>query len=553
MRSTATYLAVSIGLTMMTSMAFANVTLDGLEVVGTHDKLHVLLKSHQLIPARVVSQRPDEVVLELSNIDTRAPIATRFSGQSLVSHVSMQALDDNHMRIVLRGDAIPDADIAFKPTQAPSAEALFRYEQPGRGYTKPLALTPAHKKAVSQQAAKTTAKTAKPQTTKSQDAVPLDLLEAASAGKPKAYASAGKPKAYASAPKAKASQPVQPIIETLPPEATVDPIETVQQPAAHKPAVSQNTPHADPYEPLLSAINGDPASDAVAFPAKADNHNSLRDQDLQKAEQESKTAADGLNWLQTIAPSLLGGVFMAIGGGSILWFLRQHKRPANGSSHYRDADYDDDNDWYEAPPATPAVPRRVKRQASHPTAQYTGQRDDVLGLAGFNRQLAESKPALHRPAPVVNPRHGNPQGLRQYAQANTPQPSQQPLADAPRRQTDDRLNRKPSPTARQQATDRLASMVRDDYGITQDEVRRSAGVKQRRVDAFQPPKVDQALPARRPERDDNDHTRYKNASRNGVRESLAQLQSGKSGLPPNPDVLNFLKSVADYMDKQPPK
>jgi hypothetical protein len=36
--------------------------------------------------------------------------------------------------------------------------------------------------------------------------------------------------------------------------------------------------------------------------------------------------------------------------------------------------------------------------------------------------------------------------------------------------------------------------------------------------------------------------------RNGVRESLAQMQSGKGPLPANPEVLDFLKSVADYMD-----
>jgi hypothetical protein len=463
MRITAGWLATSLALTLAAPMAFASVTLEGLEVIGTPDKLHVMLKSHQLIPARVVSQSADAVVLELSNIDTRSPIATRFSGQSLVSHVSMQALDDTRMRIVLRGEALPGADIAFKPVQAPPASVLFQYEEPAKNVNvvKPAVKKPA--KAIS----KPNPQPAAPQN---------DLIEAITTS-PK------KPKAFATAPAAhKINAPISaPVIETLPPEGHVD---AATSEAFNQTADKTHLEKTDPYEPLITAINGDPAADV---PAKAPVVAMQANADLAETpvEQESKKAFDGLNWLQTVAPGLLGGVLMALGGGALFWFF---KRPArHAAADY--ADYWDD----EAPPADP--PRRVKRQGSRP--------DGMLGLSA----LQQPEPAYAPARPAVNP-----SGIRHYQKAESPR------------------------NTGKLATERLASMTRDDYDITREEVRRSAGVKHRQVEAFQPPKAAAATINRR----------------NGVRESLSQLQTAKNGLPANPEVLDFLKSVADYMDRQPP-
>ena len=501
MRNIAGWLAVTMGLTLahtlVNPLAYANgpgsVTLEGLEVVGTSDKLHILLKSHQLIPARVVSQRADEVVLELGNIDTRSPVSTRFSGQSLVSHVSMQALDDNRMRVVLRGESLPGADIAFKPVQAPPASALFQYEEPARPVKKTAARVKQADKLASAKAAGKIA--AKPQPDKKllPDDHSVDLLEAALPDAPK-------PKAYATAPRAAASKPIAPIVETLPPEAHIDAAATEAFNQASDQAYTQqthpsqnNTPQNDPYEPLISAMNGDPAAEAktpVAMQASAENTQ------ITPAEAESKKAFDGLNWLQTIAPGLLGGLLMAIGGGALFWFF---KRPTQPTADY--GDY-----WDEAPPAEP--PRRVKRQASRP--------DSLLGLSA----LQQPEPAYSAPRQSVNP-----SGIRHYQKAdrNTGKLAAERLASMTRADYD---------TPRDTARDITRDASRD---LTREEVRRSAGVKHRQVEAFQPPKAATG-----------------NSQRNGVRESLAQMQTGKTGLPPNPEVLDFLKSVADYMDKQPP-
>jgi hypothetical protein len=466
-----------------TSAHAAAVVLEGLEVVGTPDRLHIMLKSQQLMPARIIRQQADEVIVELTNVNTQTPITTRFSGQNLVSHVSMQAMDDNRLRLVLRGSKLPLPDVGFKPVAATSAHnELFQYETPTpavKSAPKPLAVpqpkaAPPKITPIAKTAEKPTPQKAtqpKPPATDA-DLTTLPEFAASSAG-------AAPNKAYASAPKTTvAKTPAKPLFADVPPQST-------------------EATHADPYASITTPAKSVPDVTATtpALPVAA------------QATAETEAVQDAIAWVHQYGPALLGGMLIALGAGVVvLWHKRRQHSVAQANQLEALA--------HEAWPEDEA-PMPVRRQANRPYSQnpYEGADTgympptEILGLA-----------ALRRP---------NPAGIRQYQQSVATRSVKPPQGSAS--------------VANQRLSQMASQTPRPNADLTRDEVRRTANVKQRTSELFQPERVPttaQNMPLK---------NTPKAPARNGVRESLEQLQNGNQ--PANPEVLTFLKSVADYMDK----
>jgi hypothetical protein len=557
--------------------AFAAQSLEGLDIIGTPDKLHIMLSSHQILPARVVRQQSDEIILEISQIDTRSPIATHFGGQSMVSHVSMQALDDTHMRIVLRGQDLPQADVAFKPVSLPQAGDLFRYER-SNYHTSPATL---HRPAMGKTALKNnTTKLSAAQSAQDKTLTPRADKSIAGGG-------TGKATRFATPPQGKlTTHKPAPLFAALPMngEGDVDREGNAETTVNNQQAAGQNAQsqhmqnpeagsgQADPYETLLNKINTTEKNtntrpQTAASPQLATLNPKPGDDDLADntlaatpgEKSDSKTGAialeaqaqvanetdavlQGINWLRRFGPSLLGGMIIALGGGLLLWvFKRKQNNDGHNTHDLMGNEIGEDAYWPDETP--PELVKPTKRQASRPV-----ESGHAIGLRGLSAEALAQTSANALP----NPSFRNPQAVKHYQQMQSRGYRSDSATDNPlNTRTGD--NRPASPA--QQARQRLLNERSNNTSITNpikpntlkanqlqeatgEAIRRSASIKQRREEWIS---NTQHVANTTPPQD-------LLKQRNGVRESLAQMQSGKGPLPANPEVLDFLKSVADYMD-----
>jgi hypothetical protein len=462
-------LALSMMATSLPAFAADLFPLQSIDFVSKDDVTKIYMHTGSIVPYRTVLVSDNKIVMDVDQVKAQDAIKTNFSNADNISHVVLQPLSNQTVRLIIRGEHLKAPSVAFLDLNAPSAQysGFSRDEMALEGSEAPPealrpAEAPAHRKDLFDQPASDTPETGLESSELSGEPTPLS--EPQSTGGEEGF------------------QPANLPVGT--------PIGETQDHA--KPLTQQSEAKSNFFDQL-----------------------------------------PGGDW--TPAISIAGVGLLLLGFG---WFI---KRKLSSLGQNRN-DFGQAMDWADA--------NRGKRNASFAdlasTYQQTNPRggagkkglsDGPIGLGGL-KQFIEDDERMAPPPPPVYPQTAAP---RSQAGSNLSDVMLPPLPAK---------KKAANPMPKQQAVSQYAQQaslppqgaqkkrITDD--VLRQEIQRSAEIKRQAEQITLPSVNRQKNVAAASVIRKTASTPPKNAGNLGV---------GGNPLPPNPEVLNFLRSVADLMEK----
>lgn len=128
--------ALALGIAMapvMSGMAQAeSFDLSSVDFATNGDKTDIILHTGSIVPVNKVEVTETKMVLDIDNINTEETIRTNFSGARNISHVIMQPLNDHKIRMIIRGENLGKPSVAFQTSSGlyGATNPNFRGEEP---------------------------------------------------------------------------------------------------------------------------------------------------------------------------------------------------------------------------------------------------------------------------------------------------------------------------------------------------------------------------------------------------------------------------------------
>lgn len=106
--------SVALSVPMLTAAAWAqNFPLSNIDFL-THDgKTAIILHTGSIVPVNHVHADANKLILDISQVDAAPTVHTNFSGAHNISHVIMQPMGKNSVRMIVRGERLGVPSIAF--------------------------------------------------------------------------------------------------------------------------------------------------------------------------------------------------------------------------------------------------------------------------------------------------------------------------------------------------------------------------------------------------------------------------------------------------------
>ncbi len=101
----------------------SGIPLTQMDLVSTPERVDVLLHTGQLVPSRTLFQSSSKIILEIENVEPAGTVKTAFSGDRRLSHVILQPLGNQRLRVTLKGRELGTPSVGFK---APTASSAFQ-------------------------------------------------------------------------------------------------------------------------------------------------------------------------------------------------------------------------------------------------------------------------------------------------------------------------------------------------------------------------------------------------------------------------------------------
>jgi hypothetical protein len=116
-RSTGALWALALGIAiapMMAAQGWAETyTLDSIDFTNNGDKTDIILHTGSIVPVSKVEVTDRKLVLDIDQINTEETIRTNFSSANNISHVIMQPLNEHKIRMIIRGENLGVPSVAF--------------------------------------------------------------------------------------------------------------------------------------------------------------------------------------------------------------------------------------------------------------------------------------------------------------------------------------------------------------------------------------------------------------------------------------------------------
>ncbi len=108
---------LALGLVLMPAFAAPvwaeNFNLESVDFANTDDGMRIILHTGSIVPVQKVLISDKKVILDIDQVNAGETVRTNFAGASNVSHVIMQPLNDHKIRMVIRGEDLSSPSVAF--------------------------------------------------------------------------------------------------------------------------------------------------------------------------------------------------------------------------------------------------------------------------------------------------------------------------------------------------------------------------------------------------------------------------------------------------------
>jgi hypothetical protein len=90
-----------------------NFDLESVDFKTTENQTHIMLHTGSIVPVQKVMTSENKLILEIDQINASQTVRTNFTGASNISHVIMQPINDHKVRMIIRGEKLSPPTIAF--------------------------------------------------------------------------------------------------------------------------------------------------------------------------------------------------------------------------------------------------------------------------------------------------------------------------------------------------------------------------------------------------------------------------------------------------------
>jgi hypothetical protein len=132
---------------LSTSWALAESDLTGIALSATPVETKIVLQSRGGIPYQIISQSSDKIVIDLSSVDPTQSVQTDFTSADNIEQVILKPAGNDKLRMIIRGERLapPAVESENQQTKPLSSEMVFQQESSGgTGSTKSVQTTPSN-------------------------------------------------------------------------------------------------------------------------------------------------------------------------------------------------------------------------------------------------------------------------------------------------------------------------------------------------------------------------------------------------------------------------
>ncbi len=108
---------LALGVTLLcgtATSAFAETfQLDSIDFSNANNQTRIVLHAGSIVPVQKVMVSDTKLILDIDQVDSTNTIRTNFAGASNISHVIMQPINDHKIRMIIRGDHLTSPTLAF--------------------------------------------------------------------------------------------------------------------------------------------------------------------------------------------------------------------------------------------------------------------------------------------------------------------------------------------------------------------------------------------------------------------------------------------------------
>ncbi|WP_303674884.1 hypothetical protein [Vampirovibrio chlorellavorus] len=98
-----------------------NFNLDSVDLSTTHQQTNIILHTGSIVPVQKVLTSEKKLILEVDQVNATETIRTNFGGASNISHVILQPINEHKIRLIVRGENLAPPSVAFTTPNSASA------------------------------------------------------------------------------------------------------------------------------------------------------------------------------------------------------------------------------------------------------------------------------------------------------------------------------------------------------------------------------------------------------------------------------------------------
>ncbi len=98
-----------------------NFNLDSVDFSTTNQQTNIILHTGSIVPVQKVLTSENKLILEVDQVNATETIRTNFGGASNISHVILQPINEHKIRLIVRGENLAPPSVAFTTPNNASA------------------------------------------------------------------------------------------------------------------------------------------------------------------------------------------------------------------------------------------------------------------------------------------------------------------------------------------------------------------------------------------------------------------------------------------------
>jgi hypothetical protein len=106
-------LGIALAPCLMAPVWAENFNLDSVDFANSDAGMRIVLHTGSIVPVQKVLISENKVILDVDQVNSGETVRTNFAGATNVSHVIMQPLNDHKIRMIIRGEGLSAPTVAF--------------------------------------------------------------------------------------------------------------------------------------------------------------------------------------------------------------------------------------------------------------------------------------------------------------------------------------------------------------------------------------------------------------------------------------------------------